>query len=468
MLNDEIWTPATKTEVPPVPLTLPAPRATRHGTVRAAPMPGSDTCPEACDVVIVGGGVCGALTAWFLAKRGVAVTLCEKAEIGCESSSRAFGWVTELLSAPFKVDMAQRSKALWQSIQEDAGELGFRQEGIAYLADQPAELEFFGEWLSEVAGIGDAGNRLLSADEVARRYPGAARRFAGALFSPSDGSVEPVLAATVVAAAARRAGARVVTDCAVRGLDVQAGRVAGVHTEKGSIRAARVLCAANAWSRLFCGNHGIDVPQLYVVMTLGRTTPTPGPDGAGGQEAWAWRKQIDGGYTLGGVTGVHAPVTRDALALYRMFRPLMKAQFGSAKPSFGRDCWRDLTIARRWDVQRASPFEKHRILAGAADPSVPQGSLELNRKTFPEISATEVAETWAGTVVLTPDNTPIAGDVDALPGLHLLTGCGYGFSWGPALAEMSADLLMDRRPALDPAPFRLSRFYDGSPIEVSH
>lgn len=447
---------------------LPAPRQTPYGLIRAAAMSGSDVLPAESDVVVIGGGICGALTAWFLARRGVSVTLCEKAEIGCESSSRAFGWVTELMTAPFKVALAQRSKALWRDIQAAAGDLGFRQDGIAYLADSADELEYFSAWLQEAAGVGDGGNRMLTADEVAQRYPGAARAFAGALLSPSDGSVEPVLAATVVAEAARRMGARVVTGCAVRGLDLQAGRVAGVLTERGRVRTSTVLCAANVWSRLFCGNHGIDVPQLYVIMTLGRTEAASGPVGAGGQEAWAWRKQIDGGYTLGGVTGVRAPVTRDAFALRRQFRPLMDAQFGSARLSFGRDTWRDWSIPRHWDPLRRSPFERHRILSGEASREVPLRSLELNQKTFPGMAGLTVAETWAGTVVLTPDNSPIVGPVASLPGLHLFTGCGYGFSWGPALAQMSAELIMGETPDIDPAPFRLERFYDGSPIIVTH
>ena len=81
----------------------------------------------------------------------------------------------------------------------------------------------------------------------------------GALHTPSDGRAEPLKAVPAIAAAARRAGAKVLTNCAVRGVDKAAGHVAAVVTERGRIRCSSVVMAGGAWSRLFCGNLGIDV-----------------------------------------------------------------------------------------------------------------------------------------------------------------------------------------------------------------
>lgn len=450
------------------PLRLPAPRQTPYGRLRAAPFQGDAELPAQTEVVIIGGGICGVLTAWSLARRGIPVLLCEKAEIACESSSRAFGWVSELLTALMKTTLARASKGIWRELQAQA-EVGYREYGLSYLAESAEELDFYRGWIESVAGMGDAGTCILSADDVAARYPGAARRFAGAIHAPSDGSIEPVITTVAVAELARRAGAKIVTGCAVRGLDVQAGRVAGVFTERGHVRASTVLCAANAWSRIFCGNHGVDVPQLYAVFSMGCTDAVPeGPPAGGGQEGWAWRRQIDGGYSLGRVAGLTAPITRDVLALYRRFRPLMDAKLAPpAKPTLGRDAWIDLRLPRRWNPRERSPFEQHRVLCGSTDTRVAAESLQLNTAVFPAMAGARITDTWAGTLVLTPDNSPIAGPVDQIPGFHLLTGCGFGFTWGPALGEMMADLMTGRTPTLDPQPFRLSRFYDGSPLEVT-
>lgn len=450
------------------PVPLPAPRQTPFGRLRAAAFQGDAELPSHTEVVIIGGGIAGVLTAWSLARRGIPVLLCEKAELACESSSRAFGWVSELLTAPMKTTLARASKALWRELQAQ-GEVGYREYGLSYLADSEEELDFYRGWLESVQGQGDPGSCLLSADEVAARYPGASRRFAGAIHAPSDGSIEPVITTAAVAELARRAGARIVTGCAVRGLDVQAGRVAGVFTEKGTVRASTVLCAANTWSRIFCGNHGVDVPQLYAVMSMGSTEPVPGgPPAGGGQEAWAWRRQIDGGYSLGRVAGLTAPITRDVLVLYRRFKPLIDAKLAPpAAPSWGRDAWTDLRLPRRWNPRERSPFEQHRVWCGTADERVAAESLRLNAGVFPAMAQARITDTWCGTIVLTPDNSPIAGAVEQIPGFHLLTGLGFGFTWGPALGEMMADLMTGRTPTLDPQPFRLSRFFDGSPLEVT-
>lgn len=447
---------------------LPAPRQTPYGLLRAAPFQGDPTLPDASDIVIIGGGIAGVMTAYHLAKRGVPVVVIEKAEIACEASSRAFGWVSELLLDPIKLPMSAESKGLWHGIQADAGEVGFRAHGLAYLAESEDELGFFAGWLESVQGLADAGNAILTPAQVAERFPTATRRFAGALFAPSDGSAEPIIATAVVAEAARRAGARIVTGCAVRGLDVQGGRVAGVFTEKGRVRASTVLCAANAWSRLFCGNHGVDIPQIYVVMTTGRSGVTSGPAGAGAASGAGWREMIDGTYSLGGQFGVTAPVTRDALALAKAFRPLMQAEMGTAKPDFGRAAWNDLRLKRRWKPDGVSPFEKLRVLCGTPSAGYAEQSLKLNSEVFPEMARAGVTETWSGVVPLTPDNMPIAGAVDSIPGFHVLTGMSYGISWAPSLGKMVADVMTGATPSIDPSPYRLSRFSDGTPITVRH
>lgn len=447
---------------------LPPRRETAHGSLRAMPFESNTNLPTDANAVIIGGGISGVLTAWFLARRGLSVVLCEKAELACESSSRAFGWVAELLTAPDKVHLTQLSKAIWREIHARVGDSGYRQHGLSYLADSNEEMQAYADWLGSVRGIGDPATRLLDADAVAALYPSAKRRFAGAIHAPSDGAIEPIITTARVAQDARRAGALIVTHCAVRGLDLQAGSVAGVFTEKGYVRTSAVLCAANAWSRIFCGNHGVEVPQLYAILSMGRTGPVDGPVGSGGKDNWAWRRQIDGTYSLGGLMGVKAPITRDALKLYRLFRPLIKAG-GSydARPSLGRDAWNDWRIARRWDPRKESPFERRRVLCGTADPRVAARSLQRNTEVFGEMGAAAVAETWSGALTFTPDNTPIAGAVSQIPGFFLMTGFNYGFSWGPALARMVADLMAGDQPSLDPAPFRLERFYDGSKLEIS-
>ena len=89
----------------------------------------------------------------------------------------------------------------------------------------------------------------------------------GGVHSPSDGKAEPSIAGPLIAEGARRRGATLHQNCAARGLDIEAGRVAGVVTEKGRIRSRAVLLAGGAWSSMFCRHHGLRLPQAGVTST---------------------------------------------------------------------------------------------------------------------------------------------------------------------------------------------------------
>lgn len=449
-------------------IALPEPRDTVYGRLRAAPFQGDVELPREVDVAIVGGGINGVIAAWILAGRGQRVVLCEKAEIACEASGRAFGWISELLLDPVKMPLSLESKRLWAQLQAEIGETGYRRNGLAYLAASQDELDFYAGWLDSVKGIGSTDTRILTARETRDRFPAARTDWAGAILAPSDGGAEPQLSAVAVAEAARKRGAAIMTGCAVRMLDIAGGRVCGIHTERGSVRAAQVLFAGNAWSRLFLGNHGINIPQLMIHMSAGRTAPdVDGPVGCGGVDAWAWREQIDGGYSLGRLRGQKVPLTRDCIQLFSRFIPLIRAEWANVAVDVGRDARADWRRSRRWSAQDISPMERERVLIPACDTSVSDTSIKLNAKEFPGMTG-GVHEYWSGVLTATPDNMPIASAVEKLPGLFLITGCSYGLTWAPALAQMVADLMTGQATTLDPHPYRLERFFDGSPLRLTH
>ncbi|MCC6828856.1 MAG: FAD-binding oxidoreductase [Novosphingobium sp.] len=449
-------------------IALPEPRDTPYGRLRAAPFHGDAELPREVDVAIIGGGINGVIAAWILAGRGLRVLLCEKAELACEASSRAFGWISELLLDPIKMPLNLESKRLWAQLQAEVGETGYRRNGLAYLAASQDELDFYAGWLDSVKGIGSECTRILTAGETRDRFPDARTAWAGAILAPSDGGTEPQLSTVAVARAARERGAAIVTGCAVRTLDIAGGQVCGIHTERGSVRAAKVLFAGNAWSRLFLGNHGVDIPQLMITMSAGRTQPDlAGPVGCGGVDAWAWRQQVDGGYSLGRLRGQRVPLTRDCIQLFSRFVPLIRAEWANVSVHMGRDARADWRRARRWSAGEISPMERERVLNPIIDRSVSDTSMALNAREFPGMTGT-VHEYWSGVLTATPDNMPIASAVAKLPGLYLITGCSYGLTWAPALAGIVADLMTGHTPSLDPHPYRLERFFDGSPLRLTH
>lgn len=251
--------------------------------------------PRRTGVVIIGGGVAGVSTALALAEQGVAVTLLEKGRIAGEQSSRNWGWCRTAGRDVAEIPLAVESVRMWGRMAERVGgDVGFRRAGVVYVCETQHEMEGHAAWL-ETARTYQVGSRLLDADETARLLPGSGRRWAGCLFSPSDGRAEPQHAVPMMAAAARRLGVVIIEGCAARGLDMAGGRVSGVVTERGVIACDAAVLAGGAWSRLFCGNQGVDFPQLRMLGSVMRTMPMDGPDYAVGGADFAFRKRADGG-----------------------------------------------------------------------------------------------------------------------------------------------------------------------------
>ncbi len=84
---------------------------------------------------------------------------------------------------------------------------------------------------------------------------------------------------------------------------------------------------------------------------------------------------------------------------------------------------------------------------------------------FPALKGIEIAESWAGMVETTPDVVPIIDSPESIPGFHIATGfSGHGFGIGPGAGKALAAVLTGNDPGIDLQPFRLARFFDGSPI----
>jgi glycine/D-amino acid oxidase-like deaminating enzyme len=421
----------------------------------------SDAAPPAnADVVIIGGGIVGTAAALFLARRGVAVVLCEKGLIGGEQSSRNWGWCRQTLRDPLELPLIAESLRLWRDARALGGaETGFRTTGITYLCGKPGDDERYESWL-EQARQHQLDSRMLSADEVAQLLPGGTRRWAGALHTPSDGSAEPHRAAPAIAEAARRAGAAVVTGCAVRGLERQAGRISGVITEKGRIACSSVVVAGGVWSRLFCANLDLDLPQLKVLASVSRTAPLPGgPTLSLCGPGFGFRKREDGGYIVSQAGAIIADIVPDSFRMFRRFLPTMKAEWKGLRFRLGARFVEEWRTPRRWRLDRPSPFERVRVLDPVPARGVLNEAAENLAAAYPFFGGMRVIERWGGLIDVTPDALPVISGVERLPGLFLATGfSGHGFGVGPGAGRLVADLVTGQPPLVDPKPFAFARF----------
>lgn len=435
-----------------------------------SPIAFADPLPDAVDVVVIGAGVAGTATAYFLAKQGVNVLLCEKGRVAGEQSSRNWGWVRQQGRDWAELPIMMESNRIWRGLAEETGEddLTFTQAGCLYLAESQDALAKYEEW-HEIAKQHQLDTRMLSANEVRGRYPNVSGDWVGGMLTASDGRAEPFVAIPALARAARAAGASVIENCAVRTLDLQGGTVAGVVTEKGRVRCRQAVLAGGAWSTHFAHNMGVDLPQLAVRSSVARTEPAPEIIGPNVSTAGlALRRRADGGYTVtSGDLAEHFISPKSFKYLFKYLKLLRVSakdvRLSPAAPKGYPGAW---GTPRRWSADEQSPFERMRVLNPKPSPIVIKRTLERLPKRFPALKDVKLAESWAGMIDVTPDAVPTLGETAEVKGLYIATGLsGHGFGIGPAIGRIMADMVAGRSIGHDLTRFRPQRFFDGTPIE---
>lgn len=429
------------------------------------PVPSETELPKQAEVVIIGGGIIGTSAALFLADKGIPVVLCEKGHVAGEQSGRNWGWVRITGRDTREIPLALEAQRYWDNMVELTGaDVGFRRTGIMFACETEAEVARRARWLDH-AGTFSLDTRMLSGKEVEELLPGAARPFLGALHSARDGVAEPQKAASAIMRAAQRKGARIVTDCAVRGIELAGGRVAAAVTEHGPIACSAVILAGGAWSALFCRSLGLRLPQLKVHTSVMRTSRIDnGPLPATWTAGVSFRRRLDGGYTVADSHYSVSEIVPDSFRFFRDFLPALKMSWRSLQLRFGRRFIDEMGYPAKIAHDRPSPYEAIRALDPPPALHANARAKERLGKLIPGFATARIVQHWSGFVDVTPDAIPVISTVDAIPGFHVATGfSGHGFGIGPAAGRLVADLVTGDRPVVDPEPFRFARFNDGSP-----
>jgi glycine/D-amino acid oxidase-like deaminating enzyme len=415
--------------------------------------------PNEADVVVIGGGVVGVFSAYYLARRGFRVALVEKGFIGAEQSSRNWGWCRQQNRDARELPMATKSLALWDRLAGELGEdLGFRRCGLLYLSDNAAEIEGWARWRDFAATVG-VTTQMLSADEATRRGQASGKRWKGGVFSPTDGIANPAIVAPILARGIMKAGGSVHQRCAARGVETEAGRVSGVITEAGTIKTKTVVLAGGAWASSFCHQLGIRFPQASVRSSILSVAPGAQglPDALHTAEVSVTRRG-NGGYTLAISGRARIDPTPQQLRFSREFIPMFAKRRRSLALG-GLDGWRALheTLAK-WRLDAPTPMEKNRVLDPRPDQSQIDETLRRARILLPALKEIRQESAWAGYIDCTPDGVPAIGEVASLPGLILAAGLsGHGFGIGPGVGHLVADIIARTTPIVDPTPYRPER-----------
>ncbi|GBD57894.1 NAD(P)/FAD-dependent oxidoreductase [Gluconobacter wancherniae] len=424
-------------------------------TIRTDP-----TLPAEADVVIVGAGIVGVSAAYWLARGGMKVVLLEKGSVGAEQSSRNWGWCRQQNRDARELPLSTRSLSLWEDMTTDIGEtLGFKRCGLLYLTNDQAELDGWDRWGIFARGEG-VDTRMLSPSEAARRGHATQKKWLGGVWSPSDGIADPSLAAPMIAKGVLKHGGHVIQNCAARGVELSAGAVCGVITERGTIRTRQVVMAGGVWARSFLNQLGINFPQASVRSSILSVKPgaTGLPDALHTTNA-SVTKRGDGGYTLAISGNGRVDPTPGILKCTVQFLPMFAKRWRQLAPG-GLQAWRyGFDTNRKWSLEQPTPMETTRILDPRPDKNTLRATLENAQALLPELKNAAIQAQWAGYIDSTPDGVPIIDGNSGISGLLVAAGfSGHGFGIGPGAGHLVADIILGRTPITEIKQYKLSRF----------
>lgn len=241
--------------------------------------------PSHAEYVIVGGGIIGLSVGYHLTRLGHRdVLLLERDQLTCGTTWHAAGLVTQLRASENMAKLAQYTAGLFRELEELTGQhTGFRQCGSITVAATPARLEELKRGASMGRSFG-LDVEIIDAAEARRRMPLLdVADVLGAAWIPSDGKTNPVDTARAFAAGARQGGAKILERAPVTRILVEKGRIAGVETPEGIVRAEGVAICAGMWTRTLAADLNWTVPlhaaeHFYVVTesisALPPDTPT--------------------------------------------------------------------------------------------------------------------------------------------------------------------------------------------------
>ena len=344
--------------------------------------------------VIVGGGLIGAFTAYFLARHGQAVTVLERSFVGAQSSGANFGNLRLQGRDPRQYPLSLRAQAIWEEFETLAGEsIEYHRTGHLYIARQDDEVDKLEHHAQTARGHG-LEIEMLGTAALAARYPYLGRDIRAATFCGRDATANPRLATRAVMRAARRLGAKVIEHCEV-GSIVHKGGCFEIGTRThGSFKADHLVNAAGAWGGEIAAWFGEKVPMFSAGPPQFVTEPLP-----------------------------------------YIVEPSMQMVDGSV---IFRQIPRGNVIVAGYP-RTASEAGSSRTLV---PPAKTLSAMQTLGAIVPALGDAHVIRVWSGVEGYLLDMIPIIGPSSARDGLfHAFGCCGHGFQIAPGIGAVLCDLI---------------------------
>ena len=376
---------------------------------------------KTADVVVIGGGVNGASTAFHLAGLGVKrVVLVERRHLAAGASGKSGSLVRMHYTNEHESRLAHESLKVFHDWKNRVGgDCGFERVGyLKLVARGHAERLARNVAVQQKIGI---NTRVVTPDEVREILPGSVLEDVGAAAYEADsGYADPNATTFSLAEAARRLGAEILTHCEATRIVTERGRVVAVETAAGRIETPAVVLVPGAWAAPLLEPLGLAYPL------------TP------------FRIQVSIFRWPAGMTRRHCVISDDTHEAW--IRPE-----GAASTLIGVEL----------GVSHGDP-EK---FAEGVDPDYVALCREKLSARLPAFADAPMRGGWAGMIMMSADGRPIIDQIPSVPGLWVMLGdSGTSFKTSPAIGRCLAEWVVQGKPALmDLTPFRSTRFAEGKP-----
>jgi tyramine oxidase subunit A len=420
---------------------------------------------DAHDVVIVGGGLIGLLTACELAERGASVVVLEKDDVGFEQSARSVAAVNLPGGAASSRSnqMLRASSDEWSTFEERWGQpIDLNGEGWHIVVEDEADRE----WLAidratwdETAGYPES--ELLDPDAARERFPQLAGPLLG-LEIRHGGHVDAVMVMTGLRTVASRLGVDLRIGVLTTGFDCEGETIKAVRTSNGSLACGVAIVAAGVWSPDLCDRLGLHIPMQRVRAPAAETGPLPPqtiPGFLRGSTFGARQNRngtvrITGGYRYSAM--LHDLSLRD----FRDIRLWGAALWQNRKDVSFRLSPKMLTaeLAAAWAGVREGDARVPQGLNPSSSPRDRRRQLEALGQLVPAVRGSRILRTFAGIIDLVPDLQPVIGAIPGTDNGYVSTGfSGHGYMYGPGACQALARLIVENDPGMDLEPYRPER-----------
>jgi len=377
--------------------------------------------PKNAEVVIVGGGVMGASTAYHLALKGCKqVVLLERDPLfGQEATGKCAGGIRYQFATEINIRLSLLSLPMLDRFEEELGQaIDLRHCGYLFLTTREEDVKMFHASLALQHRLG-VMTEWLSGDEVRSRLPlMSLEDVLGTTWNPQDGLVDPNSVVQGYIAGAKRMGARCLTDVEVKNISLKNGRTHGVKTTLGEMETPIVVNAAGPWAAQIGAMIGLDLPVVPVRRQIAVTTPIP---------------QLP----------PHFPFVIDFaknLYFHREGPGILTGMSNlNEPPSFNQE------VDREWELRH----------------------FDEAMARMPLLENVGISSRWAGLYEVTPDAHPILGRVPEVDGFYCINGfSGHGMMHGPICGLLLAEEILDGKAhTLDISSLSLTRFREGKLIQ---